>query len=115
MMPHIRDKRLRPIATTGMTRSPLLPDVPTLAESGFPGFSAYVWSGLVAPKGTPPAVIARLRSELNKALQTPAVKAFMETAAIEQVTTTPAELQAFMRDEKARAAKVIKEAGVRVD
>jgi tripartite-type tricarboxylate transporter receptor subunit TctC len=115
MMPHIRDKRLRPLATTGLTRSPLLPDVPTLAESGFPGFSAYVWSGLAAPKGTPPAVIARLHRELATALQAPAVKSFMETAAIEQVTTSPAELQAFLREEKARAAKVIKEAGVRVD
>ena len=115
MMPHIRDKRLRPLATTGATRSPLLPDVPTLAESGFPNFTAYVWSGLAVPKGTPPAVIDRLQRELRTALGTPAVKAFMEKAAIEPVTTTPAELQAFLRQEKDRSAKIIKEAGVKVD
>jgi tripartite-type tricarboxylate transporter receptor subunit TctC len=115
MIPHIRDRRLRPLATTGATRSPLLPDVPTLAESGFPGFSAYVWSGLVAPKGTPPAVVARLHRELATAMRAPAVKAFMEKAAIEEVITTPADMHAFMRQEKERSGKVIKETGVRVD
>jgi tripartite-type tricarboxylate transporter receptor subunit TctC len=115
MIPHIRERRLRPLATTGATRSPLLPDVPTLAESGFPGFSAYVWSGLMAPKGTPPAVIERLHRELAAAMRTPAVRAFMEKAAIEEIITTPAEMQAFIRQEKERSGKVIREAGVRVD
>jgi tripartite-type tricarboxylate transporter receptor subunit TctC len=115
MIPHIRDKRLRPLATTGATRSPLLPDVPTLAESGFPGFSAYVWSGLMAPKGTPPAVVQRIHRELATAMRTPVVKAFMEKAAIEEIITTPAEMHAFMRQEKERSGKVIKETGVRVD
>ncbi|MDB5857475.1 MAG: hypothetical protein JWQ76_1164, partial [Ramlibacter sp.] len=115
MMPHIREKRLVPLAVSGASRSPLLPDVPTLAESGFPGFTAYVWSGLVAPKGTSPAVIERLHRELTTALHTPAVRAFMEKAAIEEVITTPEEMHAFMRAERERSAKVIKEAGVRVD
>jgi tripartite-type tricarboxylate transporter receptor subunit TctC len=115
MVPHIREKRLRALATTGLTRSPLLPNVPTLAESGYPGFSAYVWSGLVAPKGTPAPVIERLGRELRTALQAPAVKAYFDKAAIEQVTTTPAEMQAFLRAERDRSAKVIKETGVRVD
>jgi tripartite-type tricarboxylate transporter receptor subunit TctC len=115
MVPNIRGGRLRALATTGATRSPLLPEVPTLAESGFPGFTAYVWSGLVAPKGTPAAIIERLNRELRTAMQSAPVKSFMDKAAIEIVTTTPAELQAFMREEKERAAKVIKEAGVHVD
>jgi tripartite-type tricarboxylate transporter receptor subunit TctC len=115
MLPHIRAQKLRPLATTGAVRSPALPDVPTLAESGFPGFTAYVWSGLVAPKGTPPAIIDRLNRELKIAMKSPAVKAFMEGASIEEITNTPAELHAFMREEKERAAKVIKETGVRVD
>jgi tripartite-type tricarboxylate transporter receptor subunit TctC len=115
MMPHIREKRLRPLATTGDVRSPLLPDVPTLAESGFPGFSAYVWSGLEAPKGTPPAVIDRLHRELRTTMAAPAVKAFMDKASIETIIVSPAEMQAFMRQEKERMAKVIKEAGVHVD
>lgn len=115
MMPHIRERKLRPLATTGATRSPLLPDVPTLSESGFPGFTAYVWSGLAAPKGTPAPLVERMHRELKVALSSPAVRAFMEKAAIEEVTTTPAEMMAFMRQERERAAKVIKEAGVRVD
>jgi tripartite-type tricarboxylate transporter receptor subunit TctC len=115
MVPYIREQRLRALAMTGSARSPLLPDVPTVAESGFPGFSAYVWSGLVAPKGTPAAVIERLHRELVTALQAPPVKAFMEQAAIEQVTTSPADMQAFMRQEKERSARTVREAGVRVD
>jgi len=115
MVPHIRQGRLRALATTGTTRSPLLPEVPTVAESGFPGFSAYVWSGLAAPKGTPPAIVDRLHRELVTAMASPTVKAFMEKAAIETVTDSPAEMQAFMREEKERMAKVIREAGVHVD
>jgi len=115
MVPHVRSGKLRALATTGAVRSPLLPDVPTMVESGFPGFTAYVWSGLVAPKATPPAIIDRLNRELATAMRSPAVKTFMDNAAIEIVTTTPAELLAFTREEKERAAKVIKEAGVRVD
>ena len=115
MVPHIRAGRLRALATTGTTRSPLLPDVPTLAESGFPGFSAYVWSGLVAPKGTPAPIIDRLNRELRAAMKSEPVHAFMEKASIEEITTTPAEMQAFMREERQRAAKVIKDVGVHVD
>jgi tripartite-type tricarboxylate transporter receptor subunit TctC len=115
MVPHIRENRLRALAVTGSQRSPLLPDVPTLAESGFPGFSAYVWSGLAAPKGTPPEVVDKLGRALRAALATPAVKGFLEKAAVEPVTDTPAEMQAFMREEKQRYAKAIKDAGVSID
>jgi tripartite-type tricarboxylate transporter receptor subunit TctC len=115
MVPYIREQRLRALAVTGSARSPLLPAVPTLAESGFPGFDAYVWSGLMAPKGTPPAVIERLHRELATALEAPAVKAFMEQAGIEQVTTSPAEMLAFMRQEKERSGKAVRAAGLRVD
>ncbi len=115
MVPYIREQRLRALAMTGSARSPLLPTVPTLAESGFPGFSAYVWSGLVGPKGMPPAIVDRLHRELVTALEAPAVKAFMEQAAIEQVITTPAEMLAFMRQEKERSGKAVRDAGVRVD
>jgi len=115
MVPNVRAGKLRALATTGATRSPLLPDVPTLAESGFPGFTAYVWSGIAAPKGTPPAIIDRLNRELRSAMQSAPVKSFMDKASIEIVTDSPAELQAFMREERERAARIIKEAGVRVD
>jgi tripartite-type tricarboxylate transporter receptor subunit TctC len=115
MMPHIREKRLIPLAVTGDKRSPLLPDVPTLAESGYPGFSAYVWSGLVAPKGTPPAIIDRLNRELKKAMESETVKTYMDNASVEIVTDTPTEFQAFFQQEKERDAKAIKDAGLKID
>lgn len=115
MMTHIKEGRLRPLAVTGSARSPLLPDVPTIDESGFPGFSAYVWNGLLAPKGTPKAIIERLNRELLTALKAPAVKNFMALAAIETLGTTPAEFATFFRQEQERAAKIIKEAGLRID
>jgi tripartite-type tricarboxylate transporter receptor subunit TctC len=115
MMSHIKDGRLRPLAVTGKVRSPLLPDVPTLDESGFPGYSAYVWNGLLAPKGTPKPIIDKLNRELLTALKAPAVRAFMSSANIESLGTTPAEFDAFIRDEKERTAKVVKETGMHID
>ena len=115
MVGHIKAGKLRPLAVTGVTRSPQLPDVPTIAESGVPGYQAYVWMGLLAPKGTPPAIIDRLHRELMQALGTAEVRSYMETAGIELVGSTPAEFQTFFRAEKDRWATVIRETGARVD
>jgi len=115
MAKHIKEGRLRALAVTGSTRSPLLPDVPTIEEAGYPGFSAYVWNGLVAPKGTPRPVIDRVRKELDVALQTPNVRNFMQGAALETLSMSPEDFGVFLRQERDRAAKTIKEAGVRVD
>jgi tripartite-type tricarboxylate transporter receptor subunit TctC len=115
MATHIREGKLRALAVTGERRSPLLPDVPTLAESGFPGYSAYVWNGLVAPKGTPPEAIARVHRELVLALRSPAVKAYADKAAIELISDTPAEFGAFLKQERERMAKAVKDTGASVD
>lgn len=115
MMSHIKDGRLRPLAVTGSVRSPLLPDVPTLAESGFKGYEAYIWMGLLAPKGTPAAVIDRLNRELISALKAPGVKAYMNNAAIEQIGSTPAEFGVFFRADRNLWARIIKETGARID
>ena len=115
MSSHIRDGKLRALAITGGQRSPLVPDVPTLQESGFPGFTTYVWNGLLAPKGTPRPIIDRLHKELAIAMRAPAVTSFMQGAAMETLSSTPEEFHAFMREERERAAKIIKAAGVRVD
>jgi len=112
MVPYVREGRLRALAVTGDHRSPLLPDVPTLAESGFPGFSAYVWSGLVAPKGTPPQIIDRLNRELRAAMASQPIRDFMDKASMEIVTDTPEEFQAFFREERLRSAKAIADAGI---
>jgi tripartite-type tricarboxylate transporter receptor subunit TctC len=115
MVSHIRAGKLRALAITGETRSPLLPDVPTLAESGFPGFSAYVWSGLVAPKGTPRPIIDALNAQLRKAMRSPAVESFIAKQSLEAVTDTPDEFKTFFESEKARWSDVIRTSGVTVN
>ncbi|OIQ91216.1 tripartite tricarboxylate transporter family receptor [mine drainage metagenome] len=111
----IKAGKLRPLAVTGTTRSPELPDVPTLAESGLPNYSAYVWLGLLAPKGTPAPIIAKLNRELVAVLAMPTVKAYMNKGSIEVVGSTPAEFGKYFREEKQRWAGVIKETGAHVN
>jgi tripartite-type tricarboxylate transporter receptor subunit TctC len=115
MVGHIKAGKLRPLAVTGVKRSPQLPEVPTIAESGVAGYEAYVWMGLLAPKGTSPAIIERLQRDLAQVLATPDVKSHMDTAGIEIVGSTPAEFGSFFRAEKARWANVIRQTGARVD
>jgi len=115
MVGHIKAGKVRPLAVTGVKRSPQLPDVPTVAESGVPGYEAYVWMGLLAPKGTPPAIIDRLQRVLMSALATDEVKSHMNGAGIEIVGSTPAEFGSFFHAEKDRWAKVIRETGAKVD
>lgn len=115
MVKHIKDGKLRALATTGVTRSPALPDVPTLAESGLKGYSAYVWMGLLAPKGTPPAIIERLQRELKATLATAEVTGFMNNAGMEVIGSTPAEFDAYFREERDRWARIVKETGAKID
>ena len=115
MVAHVKAGKLRAIATSGSSRSPQLPDVPTLAESGISGYSAYVWMGLMAPKGTPAAIIERLSRELKAALAAPEVKAYFQDAGIEIVGSTPAEMDSFFRDERDHWARVVKDSGAKID
>jgi tripartite-type tricarboxylate transporter receptor subunit TctC len=115
MVGHIKAGKLRALAVTGAKRSLQLPDVPTLAESGVPGYEAYVWMGLMAPKGTPAPIIDKLHREVLRALASDEVKKHMETVGIEIVGSTPAEFGTFYRAEKERWAKVIRETGAKVD
>ncbi|MEO5766502.1 MAG: tripartite tricarboxylate transporter substrate binding protein [Casimicrobiaceae bacterium] len=115
MVGHIKAGKLRPLAVTGTQRSAQLPDVPTLAESGVSGYQAYVWMGLLAPKGTPPAIVARLHREVVAALATPEVKTYMASAGIEIVGSTPAEFGAYFRGEKDLWAKVVRDTGAKIE
>jgi len=115
MLPHIRSGKLRALAVTGTHRAPQLPDVPTLAEAGFPGYSAYVWLGLLAPKGTPAQIIERLNRDVLAALDTAEVKGYMANASIEPLGTTPAEFAAFFRAERDTWARVIKDTGAKLE
>ena len=115
MVGHIKTGKLRALAVTGATRSPQLPDVPTVIEAGVPGYEAYVWMGLLAPKGTPASIVDRIQREVIAALAVPQVKNALTAAGIEIVGSTPAEFGAFFREEKDRWARVIRETGAKVD
>jgi tripartite-type tricarboxylate transporter receptor subunit TctC len=115
MVSHIKAGKLRPLATTGATRSAQLPDVPTLAESGIKGYQAYVWMGLLAPKGTPAAIIERLHRELKVVLGLPEVRNYFAEAGIEVVGSSPAEMDSYFRDERDHWARVVKDSGAKID
>ena len=115
MVTHIKAGKLRPLAVSGVTRSPQLPDVPTLAESGLAGYSAYVWMGLLAPKGTPAPIVERLNREARTALGTPEVRGYFGEAGIEIVGSSPSEMDTYFREERERWARVVKETGAKID
>ena len=115
MVGHIKAGKLRALAVTGAKRSPQLPDVPTLMESGVPGYEAYVWMGLLAPKGTPQPIIDKLYREVVPVLAAPEVRTYMAGAGIEIVGSTPAEFGQFFRAEKDLWAKVIRDTGAKID
>lgn len=112
LLPHIRNGLLRPIAVTSLTRSPQLPDVPTMAEAGVPGFDVRSWQAIFGPAGTPQPVIARLYREFTAVLQTSEVKQRLAQLDISPVDMGPAALAAFQRDEIAKWAALVKEANI---
>jgi tripartite-type tricarboxylate transporter receptor subunit TctC len=111
-LPHIKAGKIRAIATTGLTRAAILPDVPTVAESGYPGFEAINWYAFVAPARTPKDVIARLNRELNAALASPEVREQLDAQGVEARPGTPEELAKFMESELATWGKVVKAAKI---
>ncbi len=115
MLGHIKAGKLRALAVTSVRRAPQLPDVPTVPEAGVPGYEAYVWLGLLAPKGTASAIIDRLNRETLAALATDEVKNYMANASIEAVGSTPAEFGAFFRAEKEQWAKIVRATGAKID
>jgi tripartite-type tricarboxylate transporter receptor subunit TctC len=114
-LPHIQAGKLRPLATTGLTRSPTLPDVPTVAESGYPGFEAVNWYAFVAPGKTPPEILDRWNRELVKVMTTPEVRAQLIEHGLEPKPGTREELARYIRKETETWGKLIKEAGIKAD
>ena len=114
-MPHIQGGKVRGLAVTSAQRSPALPDVPTVAESGFPGFEANGWLGIFVPNGTPPAVIARLNTEISKVMQLPEVKKQLLASGVEARTSTPEQLGALVQSETAKWGKIITDAGIKAE
>jgi tripartite-type tricarboxylate transporter receptor subunit TctC len=104
--------KVRALAITSARRSNLAPELPTVAEAGFPGFEAVAWWGLLAPAGTPAAIVSRLNEEVNHILQSPEMKATMARQGAEPFTLNVPQFQAFVRDDVARSAKLVEAAGI---
>ena len=115
LLPHAKSGRVRALAVGTPKRSPSLPDVPTVAESGYPGFDASLWLALMAPAGTPPPVIERLNKELAAVIASPDTREALDKAGAEPLTSTPTELAAMIRDGIPKYARVIKAAGVKAE
>jgi tripartite-type tricarboxylate transporter receptor subunit TctC len=115
VMPLVTGDLLRPIAVSSSRRLAVLPDVPTVAESGFPGFDAVNWSGLVAPARTPDAVIARLNEEAAAALRRPEMAGKLALDGSEAFASSVAAFRAFMRAERAKWSAIVRDTGIRID
>jgi tripartite-type tricarboxylate transporter receptor subunit TctC len=115
LVPQIQAGKLRGLGVTSARRSAVMPDLPTIAESGVPGYDVTQWFGMVAPAGTPPAVVSRLNSEMNKALAKPEVREMLATRGADAVGGTAADFAALIKKEDAKWAKVVKNSGARVD
>ena len=113
---NVKGGKLRALAVTGDKRSHVMPDVPTLAEQGFPGFSAFAWWGILAPAGTPAPILGKFHGELVKALNQPDLrKQLTETLGMDLAVSTPEALQKFLVGEIGRWGKVVKDNNVRAD
>lgn len=113
--PHIRAGKLRGLGVGKAKRSPLFPEMPTIAEAGVKGYEANNWNGLVAPTGTPRAVIQRLHKEIVATLQEPVIQDRMTKAGLEPVGDTPAEFAQYLKSEAAKWGKVVKTAGIKAE
>jgi tripartite-type tricarboxylate transporter receptor subunit TctC len=112
-LPHVKSGRLKALAVTGAQRTPQAPDIPTVSESGLPGYEIYGWYGFAAPAKTPRPIIDRLYREVARIAQDPKMKARLAGQGLELVGNTPEEFDAFIRAEIAKWAKVLKAAGVK--
>ncbi len=113
--PHIDSKRLRPLVVTSSKRSPELPDVPTLAESGFPGFEAPAWWAVLAPAKTPPEIVKRMNDEINKAMKLPDVAKRLDAQGIHVLGGSAESARVFIENQMAIWSKVVKDNNIKAD
>jgi tripartite-type tricarboxylate transporter receptor subunit TctC len=115
VLPLVREGKLRAIAVTSLKRSAAAPELPTIAESGYPGFEVTIWYGLLAPAGTPPAIIRRLHLETVKALAQPDLRAKLSDQGLDAIGNSPEEFAAIIKSETPTWAKVIRDAAIKPD
>jgi len=114
-MPHIRSGKFRALATGGAKRNPALPEAPTIAESGVPGYEASNWWGIVAPAGVSPAVVKRINTEVGGILATPETQKWFVTEGAEAVSKSPEDFRKWITSEMAKWGKVVKQAGIKAE
>jgi len=114
-LPHIKSGKLRALAVTGARRSPTAPDIPTVTESGVPGYTVTSWYGVLAPAATSQEIVNRLNGEIVKVMRLPDMKGRLAAEGAEPTSSTPAEFAAFIKTEIAKWGKVVKEAGISAD
>ena len=114
-MPHVRSGKLRALGVTTAMRTRAAPEVPTIAESGLPGYEQSAWHGLLAPAATPQAIITRLHAEVARVLRTQDVADRFAVQGIEVIASSPVEFAAFIRQDVAKYEKLVKTAGIRID
>ena len=115
LLQHVESGKLRAIAVTGDGRSPQLPDVATMDQSGYGAIAATYWNGMLAPAGTPAAIVARLNATVNQALATPEVRAALQKLGSDPKSGTPQEFAAFIAAESERWGKVVRDANIKVE
>ncbi len=114
-LPQIEAGRVRALAVSGPKRLAAAPQIPTVAEAGLPGYDVTGWLGIVAPRGVPAPIVARLNAELNRIMRDAEMVARLESQGAEVVTGTPQEFQAHIRGEIARWAQITREAGIQAE
>ncbi len=115
MAPNVKAGQVRALATTGAKRSTVLPDVPTVEEAGVPGYETTIWLGVMAPKGTPKAIVDRLNAEIRKAIDQPEVKEIWAKQGAVPMMMTPAEFGAYLDKDIAKWANVVKTANIKIE
>ena len=114
-LPHVRSGKLRVLGVGGRERSPALPDVPTIAEAGVPGYEAANWIGIVAPAGTPAAIVAKLHKEISAAVDSPEIQKQFSSEGVEAMRMSSAEFGDFAVKEMAKWERVVKEGGIKAE
>jgi tripartite-type tricarboxylate transporter receptor subunit TctC len=112
---HVRSGRLKALAVSSSKRSPVVPELPTIAEAAFPGYEAATWYGVLAPAGTPVPIVRKLNAEIAATLNHPDLKQRMSSQGADPAPTSPEEFAAYIKSEVAKWAKVVKESGAHVD
>jgi len=114
-LPQIKGGKVRALAVASDKRVAALPELPTIGESGYPGFEAWAWQGFVAPVGTPRPVVMKLNAEFAKVMADPTIKQRLSESGFQPQTSTPEEFAAYMKSEIAKWAKVIRDSSISLD